>query len=130
MKKKVLIGLALMAVMALLGPVGSAAAATHTVKLHYTVKPGPSNPTSGKFKGTPFGSGKLSQSETGVGAYNLTLKAKGGTVVLALKGGPKGAKIIGTWTALSGTGKYKGIKGKGKLVGSGVVFDLSGKVSY
>lgn len=131
MRKKALIGVVMIAALALIGPVGSASAATHTVSVTYKIKPGPQKTTTGTFKGKPFGSGKVSQTQGAAqGAYILVLSTKGGSVTLSLLGGPQGAKIVGTWKAIHGTGKYKGIKGKGKLSGSGVVFNLTGSVKY
>lgn len=131
MRKKALIGVAIIAALALIGPVGSASAATYKVAVKYTIlNPGPQKVTSAKFSGKPFGKGKITQTEVGGGVYTQVWKAKGGTFTVKVEGAQVGAKIVGAWKVLSGTGKYKRIKGGGKLSGSGIDFKLTGKVKY
>ena len=84
----------------------------------------------GKFSGT-FGKGKV----TGVSTpprVTTTLHAKGGKIILKTEDGHiDGAYIIGTFT-MSGTGKYKKIKGKGKLKAPAAtqVFTFTGTAKY
>jgi hypothetical protein len=133
MRKNLLIGLAVMAVLAVAAPVGSASAATHNISLHCALKAGHGNPDPGRFAGKPFGSGRLSQLQT-LAVYKeiftLTLYAKAGSVKLAITGAPRGNHFYGTWKATGGTGEYKRIRGKGKLVGQENVLNLTGTVTY
>jgi hypothetical protein len=133
LRKTVLIGLAVMAVLAVAAPVGLASAASHRVSLHYTLDARASTPPGdpGRFSGKPFGSGRLVSLETpGNGNYDLTFHTKGGIVKIAITGAPQGTKIVGTWKTIGGTGSYKHIKGHGKLVGQELLFTLTGTVTY
>lgn len=131
MSKKALTGIAIIAVLALAGPVGSASAATYQAAFKTKVKAGPQKTTTGTCSGKPFGNGTVTQTQTAEGVYTTTLKAKGGSVTISLRGGPVGNKIKGTWTAVSGTGKFKGISGKGTLESGGVAeLIFKGSVKY
>ncbi len=131
MRKKALVGLALVLVLALIGPIGSASAATHKVALTYKVVNGGPQPVNhGTWSGSPFGSGKFTQREVQPGSYYMTLEAKSGSVTMYMQGAPSGGKIKGTWKLVNGTGKFKGVKGTGALVGTGTVYNLTGSATY
>ena len=70
------------------------------------------------YKGVPFGTcqmtGKLVIPDT-----QQTLKCKGGTIYLTGHGTTGAANdSAGTWKITKGTGKYKGITGKGTFTGT------------
>jgi hypothetical protein len=118
---------------------GPAQAKTKTYKfknLVVTTKQVTPTTVAGTTKGGPFGKGKA----TGIAAipkYTITLKVKGGTAVMVVVAHIVGVKAIGTWKWTKGTGKFKGIKGKGKTVGTAVganfdtfEFACTGKATY
>lgn len=134
MRKRALITLATVAVLALVGPVFAASGATtHTVALSYTLTPSATSTVKGTFSGTPFGKGSVVV-KTGKtqGIYTVTLSGNGGTATFTLAGGPAGGgKIAAVWKFTKGTGKYTGITGKGRASGTtSGHFTLTGSVKY
>lgn len=132
MRKRARIGLATLAALALVGPVSSASAATHTVSLSYTLTPSASGTVKGTFSGAPFGKGSVIVKERKQGVYAVTLNAKGGSATFVLTGGPAGGgKIVAVWKFTKGTGKFTGITGKGKANGTtSGHFTLTGNAKY
>lgn len=135
MRKKALVGLVVIAALAAFAPVGTASAATHSVQVTYKFSKRTKGTTKGTFSGSPFGKGTIVSKETANrGTYILTLSTKAGSATFVLIGGPAGGtKIVGVWHFTKGTGKYKGITGKGKMTGSqapGGSFTLKGSAKY
>jgi hypothetical protein len=87
------------------------------------IDPSKPNSIAGKTSGKPFGNGTVKGVITP--AEIVTMKVKGGTATMLIKAHISGIDLVGTWKWTKGTGKFKGIKGKGtaKGVGSGANFD-------
>jgi hypothetical protein len=103
-----------------------------TMKSHGACSSATATHVCGTFTGTPFGKCKM----TGTLVIPKTIqtwKCKGGSFRVTgtgTSGASNDAK--GNWVLSKGTGKYKGIKGKGTFTGkiSTSVFTYKGKASY
>jgi hypothetical protein len=117
---------------AALAATGVAEAKTYKVNFYSTKGTTKGTQISGSFKGTPFGACKMKGKLLIPKAY-LTFTCKGGTFKMTEVGKCGAANdSCGTWTAHPGTGKFKGIKGKGTFTGklSTGAFRYKGTVKY
>src|SRR4051812_46076068 len=117
MNRKVLVvgAVAAFAGSALVGP---SVASAKTYKANWkVVKANPQVGTkiSATYKGTPIGTCKMTGTLV-IPNTKQTIKCKGGSFKLTAKG-KVGAIVVGTWKVSSGTGKFKGVKGKGTFKG-------------
>jgi hypothetical protein len=115
------IGTALIGATLLMPQVGAAqtAAAAKAYKLSIKVKSTRSAgaATTGTFSGTPLGRGATT-SKVAIPTETIVLRPKtGGSITIRAIGKNSGTSVKGGWKATKGTGKYKGVSGKGTFTG-------------
>jgi hypothetical protein len=71
---------------------------------------------SGRPLGTGTGTGGLTISRT-TGRLDVTWRVKGGTVRITSNAQPRGANVSGTWKVVGGTGKFRRVRGGGRMNG-------------
>jgi hypothetical protein len=111
----------------------AASAKTYKVNMK-TPSPGTTKGTaiSGTLTGTPFGTCKMKGTLI-IPKATETWKCKGGSFrLVAVSTTGANNNVKGTWTLSKGTGKFKGIKGRGTFTGklSTGLYTYKGKASY